>query len=324
MAKKPKKGKGVKNFFFKTRLGFYVLVFGAIVGFTTTINSFNAANNASVLGEKSDQEEQKQEKEKRKEEEKQEKELRREENKQKIEEKYELNAEKLKLEYEFEDNNTKIKRKVEISNGKTEIEEEVEEDLADDIEEDFEDINEVSIASDDGNLVLRKNKVKARTGFPLSIDVNTGQLTITHPDGTTKNVAILPDQAVENFLRHKKVELIGTEPSDGGNGTSTDSAEPELDNLPGTDSTEQGFGIQSVGLVEELDETSNDQEIEVSIVERDDELVYEIKGKRKVKILGFIPSQTSTTGYVSTETGEVVGEDISLFDRFLNLISVQE
>lgn len=71
-------------------------------------------------------------------------------------------------------------------------------------------------------------------------------------------------------------------------------------------------------------EAENEEEVEVGIVEKNDELVYEIKGKRKVRILGFIPSQTSLTGYVSTETGDVVGEDVPLFDRFLNLISIQE
>lgn len=317
MAKKSKREEGLKHFFFHTRPGFYTLVLATIIGFTTTINTLNAANSQSVLGENSDREEQKLEEDKR-EEEKRKKEQRREEEKRKIEAKYEVDPEKLKLEYKYEDANAKIKRKVEIKDGEVEIEEELKKELADDLEESFEKVNETELASDSSSITIKKNKIKARTGFPLSIDVSTGQLTVTRPDGTTKNVAILPDKAVENFLRHKKVELIGLGPPDDGDDDGT-----------GTESADQGFGIQSVDEViedETTDETEaeNEEEVEVGIVEKNDELVYEIKGKRKVRILGFIPSQTSLTGYVSTETGDVVGEDVPLFDRFLNLISIQE
>lgn len=321
MAKQSKNRKGLKRFFFKTRLGFYVLVFAAIVGLTSTTNAFKDADYKAVLAAKdnsrgSNEEAQRQ------------KEQIREDRKQEIQQKFKVETEGLEVKI-----NPGVEKRAEKSiihkTQDVNLVESAQDELEDDVIEDFEEINDVTIASDNGDLVLKKNKVKARTGFPLSIDVNTGQLTVTRPDGTVKNVAILPDKAVENFLRHKKVELVGLEPPDDGDGTGTDSAEPDLEDPPGTESADQEFGITS--LVGNIEEETNDEtvdetegEVEVEIVEKDNELVYEIKGKRKIKILGLIPSQTSITGYVSTETGDVVGEDVSLIDRFLNLISIQE
>ncbi len=305
MSKKRKTHKSKLNhFIFKTRSGFYSLVIAASVLMLLGMNLYGSANfDENVLGEKDSSEhsneEEKHREEERKEEEKKEHEKKREEQKQKIEQKYEINPEKLKLEYQYETGNTKIKRKVEVKNGETEIEEEVEEELGDDLEEGFESEHEAEIASGGGEVTIKKQKIKARTGFPLTIDAATNQLIVTRPDGTTKAVSVLPDQAVENFMRHKKVNLINFEDTESG----TPSAEPGDDNA-GTESAEN-LGDQT----------------QISIVEKNNQVAYEIKGKKKLKLLGLFDITTPTTGYVSTETGEVIAQDEPFITQLLNLLS---
>lgn len=304
MARKKKSKSVVKKFFFTTRLGFYTLAISAVFLMLAGINLYGSANfESSVLGEddyreeKFKNEDQKHEEEQRRETKKQEEEQRKEAQKQKIEQKYEVNSDKLKLEYQYESDTTKIKRKVESKDGEIEIEEEIEEELGDDLEEEFELENEVEIASGGGEVTIKKQKIKARTGFPLSIDLATNQLIVTRPDGTTKAVAVLPDKAVENFMRHKKINLINFEDQDG-----TPSAEPG-DNT-GTESAE-----------------NTEDETQISLIEKDDELVYKIQGKKKLKLLGLFPITTPTTGYVSAETGEVVDQEEPLITKIFDFLS---
>lgn len=300
MPKKKKHKKVFKHFLFQTRKGFYLLVTACVILMLTAINMYGSANFESrVLGEKNeDQEADKRQDEERKEEKKQEAEKRREEEKQKIEQKYEINSEKIKLEYQYEDATTKIKRKVEMKDGEQQIEEEVEDELGQDLEESFEEENEVEIASDSSEISIRKNKIKARTGFPLTIDGATNQLIVTRPDGTTKIVSVLPDEAVANFMRHKKINLINFE---------------EPDSTPSADTDEPGTSTSEGTLTED--------ETEINLVEYDDTVAYEIKGKKKLKFLGFFDVTTPTTGYVSAETGEVIGQDEPLITRLLDLLS---
>jgi hypothetical protein len=305
MAKSKKKVHGVRHFFYYTRPGFYILVLLAVVGFTTTINAINSSNepDPSVLAANDNRG--------RNPEVQQQKEVRQEEHKQEIRQNFRIEPEGLRVEFKSE--NKGVEKKLEHKVEELSLSEERTQELTDKIVNEFEFENEVRIATDGGGLVVKKNKVKAHTGFPLSIDVSTGTLIVTRPDGTQKEVAILPDQAVQNFLRHKKIELISPEPPDDGDEDET-----------GTESADAGFvGIQSVGENLEGIAKETGAEAEVEIIERNNELVYEIKGKRKVRVLGFIPAETSLTGYVSTETGEVVGESQPLFDRLLNLISLQ-
>lgn len=303
MTKRKNSKKGVRHFFYYTRPGFYILVLLAIIGFTTTINSLNAAKEeeSSVLSAQDNRD--------KNEEEQREKDERREEHKQEIEQKFRVEPEGLRL--DFKPENKRVEKKLEHKTEELSLTEESEEELKDDIIEEFEFENEVKIATD-GGIVVSKNKVKARTGFPLSIDVSTGQLTVTRPDGTQKEVAILPDQAVQNFLRHKKIELITPEAPD-----------ENEDSEAGTESAEANI-VEIQSIDDEIEQTENETETEIEIVERNNQLVYEIKGKKKIRILGLIPVKTSLSGYVSTETGEVVGESQPFFDSLLNLISIQQ
>lgn len=297
MAKKLNKSRGLKRFFFHTRLGFYTLALLAIIGFTTTINMLNSANETyeSVLAAR--------DKSPQSTEARQEKDQRREEHKQEIERKFNVDTEKLRVEYK--PIGKKVLRTVNQEDAQIVIENE--EELIDEIEEEIENEEGIEIDEEDGDVILKKGRIKARSRFPLSIDVATGQLTITHPDGSTKDVAILPDQAIENFLKHRKVELIAPEPKDDEDDTGTESAETKFESPQSTESAE----------------SVKETETEVEIVERNNELVYKIKGKRRIRVLGFIPAKTEVTGYVSIETGEVIDTTQPILHRLLNLISIQ-
>mgnify|MGYP003394020122 FL=1 len=101
-------------------------------------------------------------------------------------------------------------------------------------------------------------------------------------------------------MRHKKVNLINLpEP-------------PESSDSAGTDDDPISTSTPTI----------EDEETQVSLIEREGQLVYEIKGKKKLRIFGLIPFNTDTTGYVSAETGIVVGQIESLLTRLLNLISL--
>jgi hypothetical protein len=140
--------------------------------------------------------------------------------------------------------------------------------------------NGIEIGTSSSNLVIGKNKIKAKTNFPLSIDPETNQLIVTTPKGQ-KIVTVLPDQAIQNMLS-KKV-------------------------------------LSEVNLAETDDKATEESEIELE--NREDQVVYKIKGKKEHKLIGFIPVKTDTTAYVSAENGEVVAKDESLLSKLIDFIS---
>lgn len=52
-----------------------------------------------------------------------------------------------------------------------------------------------------------------------------------------------------------------------------------------------------------------------------DELVYEVNGEKTYKILGLVPVVTSSTAFVSAQSGKVVAQNQSLLTSFINLLS---
>ena len=74
----------------------------------------------------------------------------------------------------------------------------------------------LEIATGSGSeFFLRQGTFSAQTHFPLSINPVTGQLTVTTPAGT-KDVAVLPDQAVENLIRQKFINIVASSSADTG------------------------------------------------------------------------------------------------------------
>lgn len=54
---------------------------------------------------------------------------------------------------------------------------------------------------------------------------------------------------------------------------------------------------------------------------KDNEMVYELKGEKKFRIFGIIPVSTSTTAYVSAQSGNLVEQEQSLLTKLIKLIS---
>lgn len=123
----------------------------------------------------------------------------------------EKNKLKIKLDsrggsFELENEDGKLKIKAKEEDG-TEFE--LESESLDDINEALEEEG-ISIATSSGNsLRIRRGQFEAQTHFPLSINPTTNTLTVTTPAGV-KDVAVLPDQAVENLLRNKFIDKVAS------------------------------------------------------------------------------------------------------------------
>ena len=139
----------------------------------------------------------------------------------------------------------------------------------------------IEIASSSSRTSIGKNRIKAKTNFPVSVDPETNQLTVSTPAGQ-KVVTVLPDQAVQNMLSKNIL------------------SEVEYEN-------------ESTG--------SGELESQIELENRNDQVVYKVKGKKDHKLLGFIPVKTDTTAYVSAENGEVVAKDESLLSRLVGYLS---
>lgn len=181
----------------------------------------------------------------------------------------------------------KIKTKVE-DDGTTKVEVEhgqlkLKDDELGELEDELAEDN-IKIATGSGKTVLAKNNVAAFTDFPLSIDVGTNQLIVTTPAGQ-KVVAVLPDQAVQNLLATGIVNKI------------EQSSDPNL--------------------TSELGQLGGVVKLEI----RNNEVVYKVKGIKTHNLLGFIPVDTSTTAFVSAQTGQPVAQEQSLFTNIVDLLS---
>jgi hypothetical protein len=59
----------------------------------------------------------------------------------------------------------------------------------------------------------------------------------------------------------------------------------------------------------------------VSLVEQGDQTVYRVDGEQTAHLFGIIPVSFSTTSFVSTDNGSVIGQQTSLLNRVLQLFS---
>lgn len=60
-----------------------------------------------------------------------------------------------------------------------------------------------------GELEITKNKFAGRTRLPISVNANN-ELVVTRPDGTTKVVSVLPDEAIDSFTKRGLSASEGT------------------------------------------------------------------------------------------------------------------
>lgn len=123
----------------------------------------------------------------------------------------EANKTKIRLDsrggsFELENEDGKLKIKAKEKDGREfELESETIDDINDALEEEG-----IRVATAAGNTIrIRRGLFEAETHFPLSINPTTNTLTVTTPAGT-KDVAVLPDQAVANLLRYKLIDRIAS------------------------------------------------------------------------------------------------------------------
>jgi len=134
--------------------------------------------------------------------------------------------------------------------------------------------------------VIQRGNTGALTNFPLSIDLSTNSLIVNTPAGE-KNVAVLPDQAVQNIIAANIVSRIG------------------------------GQKVVDAALNQNL--ASISQLVILGL--QNGVPVYEINGISDQRLLGFIPVIIEKSVAVSAETGQVVSTQKSLPNQLLDFVS---
>ena len=134
--------------------------------------------------------------------------------------------------------------------------------------------------------VIERLNTQALTDLPLSVDLETNELTVTTSAGE-RTVTVLPDQIVQNILAANIVDQIGGQ---------------ELASL-----VRQG-GIETLDQVIRLSQQSGVP-------------VYEARGIKQHRLFGFFSVTTDVTVIVSAETGEVLDTNQSFLDSVIDVFS---
>ncbi len=187
------------------------------------------------------------------------------------------------LHFKFEEENGEVKLKVENEEG-VESRTRTHLSIVDELEDELED-EEIEISSDDGHLELKHNAVRARVNFPLFIDPVTHELIVTTPAGE-RTVAVLPDAALTKLLIKGFLTEVAT-----GSGSSADAS----------------------GSAELA------QSLELKLINGN--LVYEVKGNKKEKLLGLVPVTLPRTVTVSALSGVVLSQKESILTTLLGFFS---
>ncbi len=181
----------------------------------------------------------------------------------------------VKVRFELKDGVMIIKK--ELEDG-TEVD--IDEEDADEIETELGNQN-IQVASDEGNIVIARGGVAARSLFPVSIDLPSNSLIIQTPAGT-RQLAILPDVAVSNLIA----------------GGFIDEVEDDV-------ASSQFAGVTDV----------------VEINEDNGTTVFLVNGISNENLLGFIPVKIKKRLILSTQTGEIIREQQTLIARILDALS---
>ncbi len=151
--------------------------------------------------------------------------------------------------------------------------------------------NQVRVTSLGNKFVISRAQTGAQTDFPITVDLNTNELTITTPSGI-KVVTILPDQAVANMLAANIIDQVR--------------------GLAFTQNVQQVATGAAATLQDVINLTNTKEGV----------LVYEILGTSNQRFLGFIPVEIQKTVVVSAETGELLEVDKPFGSTVLDLLSV--
>lgn len=135
------------------------------------------------------------------------------------------------------------------------------------------------------SFMIKRGNVEAQTTLPISFNVATKTFTAQTSSGT-KELAFLPDQAVEKLMQNNVISKL------------------ETDNraTPGDQNGETGNSA-------------------IKLTEYQNQPVFEVRGIAQKRLLGLIPVSIPKTTLVSAETGDLVKTDTTGFGGVLNLIS---
>lgn len=176
-------------------------------------------------------------------------------------------------------------------------------------------------AHENASLVIR-NKLAAQTHFPLKVNLETNELTVTTPKGE-KTVTVLPDAAVFNMLAANVLDQLGGKGgfqwlADQITQTATPSADLALTSTTSATITDEP-GVSE----DELDVLGFEGDSPIKLVlDEDGNLVYEIDGVKIEKFLGIFKVNVHRLVIVSAETGQLIEVKHNLANKILDLLSM--
>jgi len=187
--------------------------------------------------------------------------------------------------------------------------------------------NTIQISGNNDAAQIIRNRVTAQTHFPLTVNLETNELTVTTPKGS-KVVTVLPDQAVANMLATNVLDQIG-----GKGGLNYLASLPTVSSTMDVTSTEASttttpettqipVETDTVALEPSSTLTPDQESEQIVLTEQEDgSLTYEIPGTKTEKLLGFYKVTLKRTAIVSAETGELLSIQQSPTDRILDILS---
>ncbi len=176
--------------------------------------------------------------------------------------------------------------------------------------EDPADKNTTKIRSDGRFYNIIRDKVAAKTKFPLSVNLDTNELIVITPAGT-KVVTVLPDRAVETMLAANVLDQAG-----GKGGSRWLISQQEAD----AQATESA--VPTATSAAELQTIYTPEEPDIELVGTEDgTIAYEIPGVKYKEVFGLFKIRLDRKALVSAETGELLKIQQSFFDKVLSFLS---
>lgn len=197
----------------------------------------------------------------------------------------------------------------------------------------------VKVRSAGNAFMVIRDKVAAKTNFPLMVNLETNELIVTTPKGS-KIVTVLPDQAVKNMLAANVLDQLGgkgglrwleyqeqlaaDEATDAGEegeepGEATEAGEEDDEATEAGETPEEpGEGTEEAALAI----TTPVEEVIFLTTTDDGTLAYEIPGIKYEKFMGMIKVKLQRTAIVSAETGELLRIEQEFLTRILDFFSI--
>ena len=240
--------------------------------------------------------------------------------------KAEIREDRIRIDIRQENSKTRIQQRGNefLIKTKIQVEDEDEDEATDSGDED-----EATPSADEGDVV---QELRAISKFPLRIDLATNQLIMTK-NGVSRVLTVLPAHAVQNMLRaHLKKGLgpkffSGATPSaqPSASASASPSASASASPSASASATPSATATASASATSEPVATEATNltilESQISLEEKDGQIVYKIPAKKHLRIFGIFPVDTDLTGFVSAETGVLTQEQESLLARILDFLS---